>query len=93
MTQDDDFDGQFAVVTPTELEQLEDANEAHIQEGQRHAPGFVASLTPPRVQVDSSGCHVRRPQVEPESGLATIGLVLRTVLIVVALCRSSSGFF
>jgi hypothetical protein len=30
MTEHDDFDGQFAVVTPTELEQLEDADEAHV---------------------------------------------------------------
>jgi hypothetical protein len=53
VTEDDDFDGQFVLSAKRETDQLDDANERHVEEGECHASILAATRAPTKVQVDS----------------------------------------
>ncbi len=40
MTEHHDLDGEITVLSAKEFEQLEDSDECHVREGQRHVPSF-----------------------------------------------------
>ncbi len=55
MTQHDDLDRQLLLLAKRQADQLEEANERQVEEGESHGSIFTVKITPTKVHVEGLG--------------------------------------